>query len=149
MNTHPILKVLFASGMIVGLLSSYAPAQDTVRFLVIVSPNVQVTTLSKKEISWYFLKKSTTWPNDGKVLVVDQIPNAPVRNAFSIAIHGRTVSAIKAYWTQAIFSGRGVPPQEKLSDAAVVEFVSANKGAIGYVSIGTNIGKTKIITVTN
>lgn len=148
MNAHLLAKAFFVSALIVGLLSSNAPAQNTGHFLVIVSPNIRVTSLSKKELSRYFLKKSTNWPNDGRVVVVDQLPNAPVRSAFSMAIHGRTVSAIKAYWTQAVFSGRGVPPREKSSDKEVVKFISSNSGAVGYVSVGADIGKTKIITVT-
>lgn len=149
MNAHLMAKVFFVSILIMGLLSSNAPAQDNARFLVIVSPDIRVNSLSKKNLSRYFLKKITTWPNGKKVIVVDQLPNIAVRSVFSMVIHGRPVSAIKAYWTQAIFSGRGVPPQEKPSDATVVEFVSTNSGAIGYVSTGVNVGKAKIITVTD
>jgi hypothetical protein len=44
------------------------------------------------------------------------------------------VSSIKAYWQKQIFSGRGVPPEEKESDEEVLEYVSKNVGAIGYIS---------------
>jgi hypothetical protein len=47
------------------------------------------------------------------------------------------VSSIKAYWQKQIFSGRGVPPEEKQSDEEVLEYVSKNVGAIGYISEST------------
>jgi ABC-type phosphate transport system substrate-binding protein len=44
------------------------------------------------------------------------------------------VGAIVAAWQQEIFAGREIPPAEKPGDAAVIAFVKANPGAIGYVA---------------
>ena len=59
----------------------------------------------------------------------------------------RSVSAIKSYWQQMVFSGRGVPPPELDSDGEVVKFVLKNRGAIGYVSGGANVAGAKIVFV--
>ena len=48
--------------------------------------------------------------------------------------HSRSVAAVKSYWQQVIFSGRGVPPPELETDEAVLRFVARHPGAIGYVS---------------
>ncbi len=47
---------------------------------------------------------------------------------------------MESFWQQQIFSGKDVPPEKKKSDAEVIEFVSANPGAIGYVSVSASLG---------
>jgi hypothetical protein len=53
-----------------------------------------------------------------------------------------------AYWQQQIFSGRGVPPLELSTETAVVEYVRAHPGAVGYVSAGADIRGLKVVEVT-
>lgn len=115
-----------------------APASaQTSAFVVIVHPDTEVGRLGADEVSRIFLKKTERWEDGSRIFPVDQVETSPVRVAFSRAVHGRAVAAIKAYWQQRIFSGRDVPPPEKISDREVVEFVRATPGAIGYVSTGT------------
>ena len=65
---------------------------------------------------------------------MDQAPISPVRGAFNRLVHQKSAGAIASYWQQQIFAGREVPPAEKSGDGAVIAFVKANPGAIGYVS---------------
>jgi ABC-type phosphate transport system substrate-binding protein len=71
---------------------------------------------------------------------VDQEKDALVREAFSNAILGRSPSQMESFWQQQIFSGKDVPPAKRKSDAEVIEFVSENPGAIGYVSASASLG---------
>lgn len=116
-------------------------------FRVVVHPDNPVDALTQAELSRLFLKKVTTWPEGGKVEPVDQIDAAPVRSAFSSAIHGRQVSAIKAYWNKVIFSGRGLPPPELEGDREIVAFVRSHPRGIGYVSSGTDTSALKVLRV--
>ncbi|MEK7358198.1 MAG: phosphate ABC transporter substrate-binding protein, partial [Bdellovibrionota bacterium] len=59
----------------------------------------------------------------------------------------RSVPAMRNYWQQLIFSGRGVPPPELESDRAVVDYVSRHADAIGYVSPQANVRQNKIVTI--
>ncbi len=78
---------------------------------------------------------------------VDQRANSSVRQTFSEAVLRRSVSAVKRYWQQRIFSGRDLPPLEVDSDEAVVAYVLKHRGAIGYVSGGAKIDRTKVVSV--
>jgi len=116
-------------------------------FKVIVHPGVEITSISKTELKHIFLKK-TTKSSDGQwIKPVDQKKSSTVRQAFTKAIHGRSVSAVKNYWQQRIFSGRGVPPIEKRSDAHVLSYVLSHPGAVGYVSAAAPSAGAKVITV--
>jgi ABC-type phosphate transport system substrate-binding protein len=78
---------------------------------------------------------------------VDQAKSSAVRDAFSREILGKSVAAVEQYWTQAIFSGRAVPPVEKHSDADVLAYVRENPGAIGYVSASAPRDGVKRVTL--
>lgn len=106
-------------------------------YRVIVHPGVSADGVTAGELSDLFLKKADRWPDGSRVFPVDQVETAAVREAFTRDVHGRSVSAIKSYWQQRIFSGRDVPPPEKPSDREVVDFVRSTPGAVGYVSAGT------------
>lgn len=116
-------------------------------FKVVVNRANPVTSVTQNQLSGLFLKK-TPWPSGTPVLPVDLPEDAAVRRAFTEAIHGRPVSAIKAYWQQKVFSGRGVPPPEESSDGAVIAYVRGNPGAVGYVSEGAAAGDLRVLPVT-
>jgi ABC-type phosphate transport system substrate-binding protein len=144
--TRRFVLVSFVLLAIHALIPGVAAADAAYR--VIVNPDNPTTSLSKGEVAKMLLKKTTTWKHGGKVLPVDLKVSSKVRNAMSRAIHGRSARAIKGWWNQQIFAGKGVPPTELGSDAKVVAYVLANKGAIGYVSARASIGDAKVVTLT-
>jgi ABC-type phosphate transport system substrate-binding protein len=123
--------------------------QEAVNYKVIVHYSNPVTSLSREQVSKMLLKKVTEWPRGGEVRPVDLVDNSPVREMFCKEIHGKSVSAIKAFWQQRIFSGRDVPPPEKATDAEVISFVLERPEAIGYVSANTPIGRFKVLQITD
>ena len=129
---------------------AYAPAaraQDA-GFKVVVHAANPISAIARDELSRLFLKKSTRWARGGPVTLVDQSTTSPIRNAFTKGVHKREVGSIQSYWQRMIFSGRGVPPAEKRSDADVLAFVASTPGAIGYVAATTaTTGQVKVIAV--
>lgn len=121
-------------------------AQDDPGFVVIIHAENPTSELSRKELIRIFMKKVPSW--DGweiegdkvKVIPIDQ-QDTEARQAFSKAVHGKSVTAIERYWQTVLFSGRGVPPDKYSSDAEVLAFVRANPGAIGYVSSRTTVAE--------
>lgn len=117
------------------------------QYKVIVNAANTQTTISKSELSNYLLKKRTKWPDGTKVVPVDLSSKSKIRAEFTKAIHKKSVSQVRAYWQQSVFSGKATPPREMASDAAVLAFVKKYKGAIGYVSAKANTAGLKEITV--
>jgi ABC-type phosphate transport system substrate-binding protein len=120
------------------LVAEAASAQD---FKVIVNASNSVSSLTVDAAAQYFLKKKTTWPGGQPVQPVDLTDESAARRAFTKAVLKKDVAAVKSYWQTQIFSGRAVPPPEKSSDAAVLAYVEANPGAIGYVSAAAAAGR--------
>jgi ABC-type phosphate transport system substrate-binding protein len=113
-------------------------AQDAT-YKIVVNETNPVSTLTREELSRIFLKKVTTWRDKRSVQLVDLAESSPVRQSFTKQVHGREVASVKSYWQQMIFSGRAVPPPEKVSDADVLAYVAANPAAIGYVSAAAQV----------
>ena len=129
-------------------LSTAAPA-GAQQYRVIVNATNPTSALTKDDLARLYLKKTGSWKHGGSVTVVDLGPTSPVRAGFSMSVLGRDVPTMKNYWQQSLFSGRGVPPLEQPSEAQVVAFVAANKGAIGYVSGDAPLADgAKVVAVT-
>lgn len=118
-------------------------------YTVIINNSNTTTSLSKKEISNYFLKKKTKWSDGQKVTPVDLKASSEIRKEFTNEVHKKSIGAIKSYWQQAVFAGKATPPSEKSNDEFVIKYVSQNIGAIGYVSSSTNISRVKKLEVTD
>ncbi len=116
-------------------------------FKVIVHSSNPATSLPREQVARFFLKQETAWPSGQVVKPVDQERESPTRIAFSKLVVKRAVPQVVAYLQQRLFSGRATPPPEVRTNAEVVSFVERNEGAIGYVSEGADIGRTKVVRV--
>ena len=119
-------------------------------YKVVVNEKNPVTTLTRAQLSALFLKKTTTWDDGKPVLPLDLPDDAPARKAFSEDVLKKSISAVKSFWQQRIFSGRGVPPAERESEDEVLATLRSKDNAIGYVSGGTEVGASlKVVTITD
>jgi len=122
-------------------------AMASTDFQVIVNKANQTATLERRSVAEMFLKKVRQWRNDRIILPVDLVTNSMVRSEFSEEILNRTVSAVRMYWQQQLFSGRGVPPPELKSEKDVVDYVSSHPDAIGYVSEHADVHNVRIVQI--
>jgi len=132
--------------LIVGFASGAARAAD-LGFVVIVNSDNPTNSIARDALSDIMLKKATKWSDGQAAQPVDRDPGSFVRGRFSTVIHKKSVSAIKSYWQQQIFSGRAVPPVELRTDAEVIAHVQRTSGAVGYVASSANLGRTKVLKV--
>ena len=126
-------------------LASVAMAADG--YKIVVNTSNPESSLSKTEVSRLFLKKATAWADGVKALPVDLARTSSTRRAFSQGVHGKSPNAVAAYWQTQVFSGRALPPLVKNSNAEVLAYVKAQRGAIGYVSAGASAAGVKVLTV--
>lgn len=140
------ILLMLAAALLMSAVPRRAAAQGA--YVVIVNEANDVGDISVSDLSAMFLKKARRWPNGQDVVPVDLSENADTREVFSLAVHGKSTSAIKAYWQKMIFSGKAVPPVEKSSDQEVVAYVRATPGAVGYVSAGASLSGVHRVRVT-
>jgi hypothetical protein len=118
-----------------GIWAARSGAQDASAYRMIVHPTNPTVQISRSRIGEI-------------VMPVEPSAKTPMRQRFTLEIYGKQVIAISAYWQQMIFSGKGIPPPEKSTDADVVAYVRDTPGAIGYVWSGTDTSSVKVLAVT-
>jgi ABC-type phosphate transport system substrate-binding protein len=124
--------------------SGIAGAED---FKLIGNPSVPETSLERDVVARIFLIKLAKWPNGTGVVPVDQSQDSKVREAFSRSVHQKPTPAVVAYWHKQVFSGLGIPPLTKGSDAEVLQYVRTTPGAIGYVSPQAPVDGVKVLAL--
>ena len=137
-------RIVLAFALAALLAPAVSHAQD---YKVVVQSGNPTDILTKEQLGKMFLKKIVKWDTGTPIIPVDQTANSPVRASFNKVIHAKPASAIASYWQQQIFAGRDVPPAEKAGDAAVIAFVKANPGAIGYITAGVSADGVKLLSI--
>jgi hypothetical protein len=122
-------------------------ASSAREFFIVVNAKNPLGAVSRAFLVDAFLKKIAEWPSGARIRPVDQHADAPVRKSFTNAVLNRTVTAVRRYWQQRIFSGRDLPPPELASDEAVLRFVAGHPGGIGYVSTAAKLEGTKLVDI--
>lgn len=122
------------------LFSGGGEVKNDVRIVVVVNAANPVSTISRERLSKIFLRDIGEWPSGTEILPVDQIDRSPARIVFARDIQRQSLSALKRYWQERIFSGNESPPPDRVTDADVLTYVRSNPGAIGYVVEGTDLG---------
>jgi hypothetical protein len=123
------------------------PASATPPYRVIVNAQNPLAWVDRRFLSQAMLKKVTHWDHGEPIRPVDLPAESPVRRRFSAEVHNRSVPAVRSYWQQIIFSGRGVPPPELESDEAVVRYVARQPGGLGYVAGNAEVRVVKVLLV--
>lgn len=125
------------------LLSSLSTAANE-SLMFIVNGQNPVTQLTAEELRNFYFKKKRRWPDDTSVRFIDRSPGSPLRDAFLRNYLRKTGSDVELYWIgQKLYTGDSAPLKEA-SDEMTMQFVSAFKGAIGYVSTGANLGTKNV-----
>jgi ABC-type phosphate transport system substrate-binding protein len=140
-----LIRRYIPAGLFVLFLAASARSQN---FKIVVNESNPADSLTRAEVSGIFLKKTALWSNGAEAQPVDQKAPSAVREEFTKAVHGRSLSAVQSYWRQQIFSGRSVPPQEVTGDRAVLEWVQNNPGGIGYISAAAPVADFTVKSIT-
>jgi hypothetical protein len=96
--------------------------------------------MSRAEVSRLFLKRATSWPDGTPATPYDLSTTSPVRKAFTVAVHQKPLEVVRVYWDQEIYAGRSLPPKVHSTEQSVLHAVRGERGSIGYVSAGADLG---------
>lgn len=114
--------------------------------VVVVNPQ-NAATLSEKSVQRIFLGKVTEFSTGEIPTVINQPPGNSSRTEFDQRILNRNTAQVTASLAKLVFTGRGVMPTEIESDAGVIEFISQNKNAIGYIDSASLTDDVKVVNI--
>ena len=114
---------------IVLLFGSWSVMAETI---VIVHPS-NTAELTAKSVQRIFLGKEKKFSDGSETIPINHEPTSEVRADFDASFLRKSSSQVSAYWAKLVFTGKGVPPKEVANDAEVIDLVSKNPSAIGYI----------------
>jgi ABC-type phosphate transport system substrate-binding protein len=128
--------------LIFTLLSSTVAAYADVAVIVNLGNSSQI---SDKDISRLFLGKLKKFSNGDKAVALNLKFGSDTRKDFEEKLLNKSSTQIKAYWSKLVFSGKGKPPPELVSDKDVLALVSSDSNVIAYVDAASVDGSVKVI----
>ena len=114
--------------------------------VVIANAGLQAADVSFGDLRDVFTGAALTLTDGSRVRPVLLKPGA-VNDRFLSTYVGKSNSMFRANWRSLLASAEGVMPPTLDSEAAVVEFVAQNPGAIGYIARTTPHDGVKTLAV--
>ena len=109
--------------------ASFAKAQDMV---IVANKSVKSSDVSSDELKDVFSGDKSSL-KDGSHVTPVTLKGGPVHEAFLKKFVGKNDGAFRAAWRSLVFTGQGSMPKTFDTEAALLEYVAATPGAIGYV----------------
>jgi len=109
---------------------SAANAQDVV---LVANKSVQISEIRDADVRAIFSGGKTRF-SDGSRAVPVILKGGPANEVFLSNHLGETPDEFRAQWRKAVFTGQGAMPRSFDSESALIQYVAATPGAIGYVS---------------
>jgi ABC-type phosphate transport system substrate-binding protein len=139
-----ILRLLTLALVLAGLATTSIASEQ--HFKIIVHPDNPSDSVSRDFLRDAFLKKETEWHGE-TLRPIDLSSKHALREHFTTEVIRKSPAQLRTYWAQQVFSGKGVPPPAVESPAAVVAYVVAHPGAVGYLPADADPGKAKVISI--
>jgi ABC-type phosphate transport system substrate-binding protein len=106
---------------------------------VIVHPGNPLQTMTAREVSDLYLGRARS-------LSPYELPaGSPLRELFFQSLNGMSIRQLNAYWARLRFSGEVLPPATLADSRAVVDAVSRNPNAIGYIDAAALRDSVKVV----
>ena len=130
MNISYSLKILFSP--LIFLMSLFISGYTSAEISVIVHSSNEVN-LSAKNIQRIFLGKKKEFSAGKRALPIHLPIGNDVAERFNAKVLKKEGQKLSGYWGQYIFTGKGLPPEQVESMMEVINLVTTNPNAIGYV----------------
>ena len=125
--------------------ASIFTVQAKAQVIVIANPSVKASSVSKNDLKEVFTGASTSLGGGSVAPILLKAGTA--HEEFLKEYIEKNDNAFRAGWRSLVFSGQASMPKSLDGDAAVVQFVAHNAGAIGYIGKASAHEGVKVIAV--
>jgi hypothetical protein len=135
-----LFAVLFSAGALLFSLSARA------QVLVIANPSVKSADVTKSDLRDVFTGAASSF-KDGSHATPVLLKSGAAHEEFLSTYVGKNDTAFRASWRSLVFSGQATMPKSLDSDAAMVDYVAHNAGAVGYIAKTSPHDGVKVLAV--
>lgn len=137
-------KFIIFSVFLTAALVSATRAQA--QAVIIANSSVKASEIGKDDLRDVFVGNATAL-KDGSHVTPILLKGGEAHEEFLQAYIGKSDTAFRAGWRSLVFSGQASMPKSLDGDAAIVDFVAHNAGAIGYIGKATPHEGVKVLTI--
>ncbi len=130
--------------MLITMFCLFTPTFVLANVSIIVHPSND-SSFDKASIKKIFLGKSKRFSNGKTAILISADHSDPATSEFNSKVIGKSSSQIKAYWSKILFTGKGTPPQEMSSNGEIINAISSNPDAIGFISADAVSDSVKVV----
>ena len=116
-------------------------AQDVV---LVANSGVKISQITNAEVRAIFMGTKTRFA-DGSHAVPVTLKGGPAHEVFLRNYVGEGPEEFRAQWRKVIFTGQGTMPKAFDSESALIDYVAATPGAVGYVSRISQQDRVKLL----
>jgi ABC-type phosphate transport system substrate-binding protein len=109
---------------------SAAGAQDVV---LVANKSVKISEITNADLRAIFMGTKTRFA-DGSHAVPVTLKGGPAHEVFLKHYVGENPEEFRSQWRKVVFTGQGAMPRAFDSESALIEYVAATPGALGYAS---------------
>jgi len=107
-----------------------ATAQDVV---LVANPSVQISEITNADVRAIFMGTKTRF-SDGSHAIPVILKGGATHEVFLKNHVGESPEEFRAQWRKLVFTGQGAMPKTFDSESALIKYVAATPGTVGYVS---------------
>jgi len=126
-----------------GAMAKEVPAEE-LRLAVISGSAPPQIASDRRSLRDVFLKRVTIDRTGLRLVPLNLPPASVLRRAFSESLLGRAPQRLERYWNERYFQGVS-PPYVVRSQEAMLRFVAATPGAVGYVLACRVDGRVRVL----
>lgn len=127
-------RLALAASLVTGLMGLPAVFAAPAVIAVVVHPAATTGTVDDDALAQIFKRRRIYWRDGVRIQPVNLPADHALRRRFSQAVLHQMPEAMDEYWNEQYFRG-ALPPHVQASEVAVLRFVAATTGAIGYLDV--------------
>jgi ABC-type phosphate transport system substrate-binding protein len=145
------MKVLFALSLLLAavVFINAVPAvsqPDDSDFVIVANKQVQGSTISSATLKGIYLREIRSWGNGGGEITPVDLSSA---SGFYQNLFGKSYVQMQAYWLNMRVKYSADLPVSKKDSESVKQYISENKGSIGFLKSSDLDDRIKTLKVVN
>lgn len=137
-----MMNILYALLVMIFLFTGFCRAD----IYVITHRDNPVQSINETQLKDLYLARSQTFPN-GESAIIYEAGDDELRARFIRLALGMRVRQFDAYWARLVFAGRVLPLNNVQQEAQLLDHISNNIYAIGYIDTLASAGLLKTLLV--
>ncbi|MFQ5456457.1 MAG: substrate-binding domain-containing protein [Nitrospirota bacterium] len=133
--------------LLLGIVIVFPSISSGEEFVVIVNKENPVKSMSMSHLKRIYLKSIKNWDTGEKISPLDMKEGSSLREVFYRTIFNKGAKDMSVYWLKQRITKNIKPPVVKSTDTEIKDYVSKNRGAVGYIEKSAADNSVQVVEI--